>query len=138
MSTTRPRQRKQQPLAILLVEDQPDVREMYAEYLRWRGHVVREATDGRTAVDLASESPPDAIVMDLSLPHVDGVEAIVQLKRDPRTARVPVVICTAYIPGERAMRALGAAGYEHYVTKPCLPEELLAAIQGVLSRSRVA
>ena len=130
--------RRESPLSILIVEDQPDVLAMYAEYFRWRGHAVHEASDGRTAVARAAESPPDAIVMDLSLPHVDGVEAIVRLKQDPRTSKVPIVICTAYLPGERAMRTLEAAGYQHYVTKPCLPEDLLAAVQGVVSRSRAA
>jgi two-component system OmpR family response regulator len=130
--------RRRSPLSILLVEDESDVREMYAEYFRWRGHVVCEAADGSAAVALASEFRPDAIVMDLSLPRGDGVEAIVRLKQDPRTSHVPIVICTAYLPGERTMRALEAAGYQHYVTKPCLPEELLAAIRGVLRPSRAA
>src|SRR5213593_3913999 len=115
-------------LDILVVDDDRDTREMYAEYFRWQGCDVREAADTGSALELAFECPPSVIIMDLSLPQIGGVEAVQRLRRDPRTASVPVIICTAYLPGDRAIRALTAAGYNAYITKPVLPQELFTEI----------
>lgn len=116
---------------VLLVDDYPDAREMYSEYLKFSGFDVVEAANGKEALERAVESTPDIILMDLSLPIMDGWEATRRLKADQRTADIPVVALTGHaLSGlsEGAQRA-GCAGF---VTKPCLPEDLVKKIRTVL------
>ena len=122
-SGTRPR--------VLLVDDYPDAREMYSEYLQSSGFDVIEAGNGMEALQRAAESAPDIILMDLSLPVMDGWEATRRLKADPRTAQIPVVALTGH---ELAGISEGAkkAGCDAFVTKPCLPDELVKEIKRVL------
>lgn len=109
---------------VLIVDDFDDNREMYAEYLRERGICVAEARDGYEAIRKTIDLSPDLVVMDLSLPGLDGWEATRRLRADPRTAQVPVVAVTGYALGTQADRAR-AAGCDDVLTKPLLPEELL-------------
>ena len=76
---------------VLVVDDYPDAREMYAEYLKYSGFDVIEAGNGREALDRALDSAPDIILMDLSLPVMDGWEATRRLKADKLTAGIPIV-----------------------------------------------
>ena len=91
-----------QPL-ILVVEDYPDAREMYAEYLRFSGFRVAEARNGEEALARARQEVPDVVLMDLALPLMDGWEATRRLKSDPRTARqyAPVVPMAPALPPRR-------------------------------------
>ena len=122
---------------VLIVDDDRDQRDMYSRYLTSRGFPVLLATHGGEAVDLARQTRPDAIVMDLSMPHVDGWEATRRLKRDPLTRDIPVIACTGLVMGSSAERALDA-GCDAYVTKPCLPKDLVTEIRRVLARVRRA
>ncbi len=115
---------------ILLVEDYQDAREMYAELLELSGFRVVQAVDGEDAVRQASDLVPDVILMDLSMPGVDGHEATRRLKASPRTAGIPVAIMSG-MPTE-VMRATGA---DACVRKPCPPEELVAEVQRLLART---
>ena len=117
----------------LIVDDDADQREMYGRYLTARGFPVLLATHGGEAVELAWQARPDAIVMDLSMPHVDGWEATRRLKRDPHTRNIPVIACTGHVVGTSAERAFDA-GCDAYVTKPCLPKDLVLEIRRVLTR----
>jgi PleD family two-component response regulator len=90
---TEAQQGEVQPL-ILVVEDYPDAREMYAEYLRFSGFRVAEARNGEEALARARQEVPDVVLMDLALPLMDGWEATRRLKSDPRTARTLVVALT--------------------------------------------
>jgi len=117
----------------LIVEDNEDLRSIYARYLRSRGFRVETASDGRSAVSQIVETRPDLVVMDLSLPHLTGWEATRRLRRDPRTMRIPVIACTGHVSGWSVEHALDA-GCDAYVVKPCSPEDLLAEIQRVLAR----
>lgn len=104
---------------------------MYCEYLKFSGFDVIEAADGREALQRAAESGPDIILMDLSLPVMDGWEATRRLKADHRTAKIPVVALTGHaLAGvfESARRA----GCDAFVTKPCLPEDLVEKIRNIL------
>lgn len=125
--------REARPL-ILLVDDYGDNRAMYARYLVHAGYRVEEATNGIEALDKAGAVRPDLIVMDLSLPVMDGWEATRRLKADPRTNHIPVLALTGHALGNHEREA-NAAGCDGYVTKPCLPEELAARIQDMLVRS---
>ncbi len=116
---------------VLVVDDYADAREMYSEYLQFSGFDVVEAANGMEALQRAVEDRPDIILMDLSLPVMDGWEATRRLKADGRTANIPVVALTGHaLAGisEGAMRA----GCDAFVTKPCLPEDLVREIRKVL------
>ena len=116
---------------VLIVDDFQDNREMYAEFLRFSGLRVEEATNGLEALEKAATLLPDLIVMDLSLPGIDGWEATRRLKSDGATKHIPVLALTGhalagYSEGARQ------AGCDGFITKPCLPETLLAEIQRTL------
>ena len=119
---------------VLLVDDYPDAREMYSEYLQFSGFDVVEAANGIEALASALERTPDIILMDLSLPVMDGWEATRRLRADDRTASIPVVALTGHaLAGisEGAKRA----GCDAFVTKPCLPEDLVKEIRKVLDEN---
>jgi two-component system cell cycle response regulator DivK len=125
---------KSQRPCVLLVDDYPDAREMYSEYLQYSGFDVIEAGNGIEALQQAAERSPDIILMDLSLPVMDGWEATRRLKADHRTAGIPVVALTGHaLAGisEGARRA----GCDAFITKPCLPEDLVKEIRKVLDQS---
>jgi two-component system, cell cycle response regulator DivK len=116
---------------VLLVDDYPDAREMYTEYLEFSGFEVVQAVNGMEALARAADSAPDIILMDLSLPIMDGWEATRRLKADAQTASIPVVALTGH---ELAGLPEGArrAGCDAFVTKPCLPEDLVQEIRKIL------
>jgi CheY-like chemotaxis protein len=132
-SAARPRPKT--PL-ILVVDDYADNREMYSAYLRFQGLEVVEAANGTEALEHAFERLPDLVVMDLSLPGVDGWEATRLLKADARTKHIPVIAVTGHALAGAPERA-AEAGCDGFLTKPCLPEDLLREIQRMLEqRSR--
>jgi two-component system cell cycle response regulator DivK len=122
---------KEQRPRVLLVDDYPDAREMYAEYLQFSGFDVVEAANGMEALQRAIESAPDIILMDLSLPVMDGWEATRRLKSDERTAPIPVVALTGHALAGISEGAR-KAGCDAFITKPCLPEDLVREIRNVL------
>jgi two-component system cell cycle response regulator DivK len=118
---------------VLVVDDYPDAREMYTEYLEYTGFEVVQAANGREALKQAIETRPDIILMDLSLPVMDGWEATRRLKADARTAHIPVVALTGHALAGISEGAK-EAGCDGFVTKPCLPEDLVKEIRKVLER----
>src|SRR5581483_7368122 len=102
---------------ILVVDDFPDGRELLAEYLRFRGFDVIEATSGDEAIALTQRLRPDVVLMDLGMPHVDGWEATRRLKGDPATANTLIVAVTAHALTTEMDAAL-AAGCDAVVAKP--------------------
>jgi two-component system, cell cycle response regulator DivK len=116
---------------VLLVDDYPDAREMYSEYLQFSGFDVVQAANGMEALQQALEANPDIILMDLSLPVMDGWEATRRLKADKRTAAIPVVALTGHALAGISEGAK-KAGCDAFVTKPCLPEDLVKEIQRIL------
>ena len=117
---------------VLVVDDYPDAREMYAEYLRYSGFDVIEAANGMEALERAFDSAPDIILMDLSLPVMDGWEATRRLKANKLTAGIPIVAVTGHALAG-ILEGAKQAGCDAFVTKPCLPEDLVKEIQKVLS-----
>ena len=115
---------------VLLVDDARDSREMYAFFLRTAGYAVHESTDGAHAVTLAIDVRPDVIVMDLTLPLLDGFSAIARLAEHPETASIPVVVLSAHTfpDDERRARAAGAAAF---LGKPCHPDLLASTVRSV-------
>lgn len=119
---------------ILIAEDNYDQQALYASYFLAQGFRVQTARDGEAAFERALASVPDVIVMDLSMPRIDGWEVTRRLKQDARTKRVPVIACTAHAFGPAVERAL-VAGCVAYVVKPCLPEDLFREVLRILAQS---
>ena len=116
---------------ILVVDDYQDAREMYAEYLQFSGFRVAEARNGNEAVSQAFSLLPDLILMDLSLPGMDGWEATKLLKADERTRHIPVVALTGHALAG-ASEGAKKAGCDSFVTKPCLPDDLVVEVRRML------
>jgi two-component system cell cycle response regulator DivK len=121
---------------VLVVDDMEDGREICAEYLSFCKYRVATAEDGLEALAKASELLPDVILMDLSLPRLDGWEATRRLKENERTRSIPVIALTAHALMDAKETAL-AAGCDAVVIKPCLPRDLEIEIRRMLE-SRAA
>lgn len=120
------------PPTVLVVDDYQDNREMYAEYLGFQGFRVIEATNGMEALALAVSARPDVILMDLSLPGLDGWEATRRLKADPRTRHVPVIALSGHVMARHTQSAL-EAGCDDFLAKPCLPEAIVARLRAAIA-----
>ncbi len=116
-----------QPL-VLVVDDYPDAREMYAEWLRVCGYRVATAGTVDEALALTHDLAPTVILMDLSLPGVDGFEATRQLKAASRTRHIPVLAVSGHACAETSRRAL-EAGCDGFLVKPTPLQEVVAAIE---------
>lgn len=116
---------------ILVVDDYQDAREMYAEYLQYSGFRVAEARNGNEAVTQARALRPDLILMDLSLPGMDGWEATRVLKADEETKHIPIVALTGHALAG-ASEGARKAGCDSFVTKPCLPDDLVVEVRRML------
>ena len=119
---------------ILLVEDNEMNREMLSRRLSRRGFEVITATNGQASIDMAASQQPDLILMDLSLPVVDGWDATRRLKANPATRRIPVLALTAHaMDGEREKSL--AAGCDEFDTKPIDIDRLLLKIWSLLEKN---
>ena len=112
---------------ILIVEDFDDAREMYRDYLEFSGFRVETARDGRDGIEKARALLPDLILMDLSLPVIDGWEATRLLKADPATKHMLIVALSAHALATEGERAR-SAGCDGFIPKPCLPPDLVSEI----------
>jgi CheY-like chemotaxis protein len=119
-----------QPL-VLLAEDFEDARELYRDYLEFSGFSVRTAANGREAIDLAVSLMPDVILMDASMPVLDGWQATKELKGNAATRHIPILALTAHAFDDARQEAK-AAGCDGFVTKPCLPDDLVAKVRATL------
>jgi two-component system, cell cycle response regulator DivK len=120
-------------MKILLVEDNEMNRDMLARRLQRRGFDVVVAVDGVQGIALAEAEAPDAILMDMSLPELDGWEATRRLKQAPTTRAIPVIALTAHAMSDDRDRAL-AAGCDDYETKPIELARLIAKIEALQAR----
>ena len=118
---------------ILLVEDNEMNRDMLSRRLQRRGYEVVIAADGGQGVALAQAERPDLILMDMSLPVLDGWEATRRLKADPDTSAIPIIALTAHAMSGDQQKAL-AAGCDDYDTKPVDLNSLLAKIEARLTK----
>jgi two-component system, cell cycle response regulator DivK len=118
---------------ILLIEDNEMNRDMLSRRLAKRGYEVVVAVDGREGVDKARTEAPALVLMDMSLPVLDGWEATRELRADPATQAIPVIALTAHAMAGDRERAL-AAGCDDFDTKPIELERLLGKIEALLAR----
>jgi len=122
---------------ILLVEDHEDNRIVYRTVLQHFGYTVLEAFDGEEGIRRAREELPDLILMDISIPRIDGWEATRMLKADPATQRIPIIALTAHaLPEDRAQAV--SVGCDGYLAKPIEPRRVLEEVQRALECVRPA
>jgi len=120
---------------VLVVDDDSEVRGLVAGALRRDGYTVLEAGDGPAALDAAQRLLPDLVLLDMTLPGMDGVEVARRLKASPMLAGIPVLALSALTQSAVRDRAL-AAGCARYLTKPCPPAALRDAVAQTLAGSR--
>ncbi len=118
---------------VLVVEDEEDILELITYNLVKEGYRPAGVTSGEDSLDKVRSDPPDAVVLDLMLPGIDGLEVCKTLKRDPRTQNIPIVMLTA--KGEEADIVTGLElGADDYIVKPFSPRVLVARLKAVLRR----
>ena len=113
---------------MLLVEDNEDNRIIYSTVLRHVGYEVLEAGDGKQAVSLARSAKPDLILMDISIPEMDGWEATRILRQDPETSGIPIIALTAHALQDDRERAI-QVGFTSYLAKPIEPRAVVAEVR---------
>jgi len=120
---------------ILVVEDEREIQELLAHYLRKEGFTPVLAADGETALSKARKEKPDLVLLDILLPKSDGLEVLRAIRSDVGLARTPVVMLTA--KGDETDRVVGLElGADDYIPKPFSPREVVARIKAILRRSR--
>ncbi|HYE34024.1 response regulator [Methylocaldum sp.] len=118
---------KDESKRILVVDDNTDAVESLALLLELEGHEVKTALDGPTALELASDFQPQAVLLDIGLPGMDGYEVARRLRETPEMSKALIIAITGY--GQQEDRALTkAAGFDHHLVKPVDPEELGALL----------
>lgn len=113
---------------ILIVEDSPEGRDVYATALQAEGYAVVEAADGAEGIRMATGRRPDLVLMNVSMPHVSGVDAVEILKSHPVTERVPILIITGH-ESPRVREMAWEAGCDDYLPKPLAPADLIEAVR---------
>src|SRR3977135_3821468 len=122
------------PTRILVVEDDPDIAALVARYLDKAGFVTECAASGRDALQAIAARAPSLLVLDLMLPHVDGLEVCRIVRGNDATAAIPIIMLTAR--AEESERIVGLElGADDYLTKPFSPNELVARVRALLRRA---
>ena len=121
------------PASILIADDYDDNRELLRLMLEAEGYPVREARDGREALDAAREDLPAVALIDLSMPSLDGWGLLRELRADEHTRLVPCVAVTAFASDQDRQRAL-EAGFDAYISKPFRSKELIELVNGLVRR----
>lgn len=119
---------------ILLVDDNADNLDIYQVMLEHAGHTVLLASDGAAAVSAVRENRPDLVIMDVSMPVMDGLEATRILKADPATANIRIVALTAHAMADDRARVFDA-GCDGYLAKPLEPKALVEEVKKILGTS---
>jgi two-component system cell cycle response regulator DivK len=117
---------------ILVVEDQPDSRQIIRDMLAGTDYEITEAENGEEALTAIEKERPDLILMDIQLPVMDGYTATNQIKADPALRSIPIIAVTSYALASEEKKAR-AAGCDDYVTKPFSPRQLLGKIRQYLA-----
>jgi len=125
------------PMRILIVEDDPDISELVGRYLDKAGFMTERIASGREALTAIVARPPELLVLDLMLPHVDGLEVCRVLRANETTASIPIIMLTAR--AEESERIVGLElGADDYLAKPFSPNELVARVRALLRRAHRA
>jgi two-component system, cell cycle response regulator DivK len=119
---------------ILIVEDNEKNRKLERDVLQFHGYQTVEAETGEEGVRLAQASPPALVLMDIQLPGINGIEALSQLRADPRTRGIPVIAVTASAMTQDRQKIM-AAGFDAYQSKPINVKEFVAAVRQTLDQT---
>ncbi len=122
---------------ILIVEDEPNIVKLISIRLERLGHSINAADNGVTALEIARASMPDLILLDVMIPLLNGFQVLQQLKADPTTAPIPVLLLTAR-GHERDIAAGLECGADDYIVKPFSFPELISRVSSALARHRVS
>ena len=122
---------KVEPKKIIIVEDEPDTAEMFAEMMRLSGHQVLKSYGGTSAIALISHEVPDVVVLDVMMPDLSGLEVLRYMRRDPRLEKIPVIVVSAKSLPSDIKDGLDA-GANIYLTKPVAFQDLNTAVRQVL------
>ena len=117
---------------VLIVEDNEESRDIYATALRQKGYHVLQAADGAEGIRMATDERPEIVIMNISMPIVNGVDAVEVLKAHPATERIPVLIVTGHSTGTIREMAW-EAGCDEYLFKPVSPAALTEAVERCLT-----
>jgi CheY-like chemotaxis protein len=117
--------------SILIVEDHPTMREAMRLVLEHEGFEIKAAADGQSALTMARDEPPDLMFLDMNLPGASGADILQELKSDPRTSPIRVIVITAV--GEEGREFALSLGADEYFTKPFSPLALLRTVERVLA-----
>jgi len=122
-------------MRILIVEDDPDIAELVARYLDKAGFATERVSSGRDALQAVAARAPDLMVLDLMLPHVDGIEVCRTVRANEKTAALPIIMLTAR--ADESERIVGLElGADDYLAKPFSPGELVARVRALLRRAQ--
>lgn len=121
---------------VLVVEDSPEGRDIYTTALEAAGFDVAQAADGAEGIRLATESTPDAVVMNVAMPHVNGVDAVEILKAHPATQHIPILVVTGHGSTPSIRDGAWEAGCDDFLAKPVSPADLVAAVEKCITEYR--
>ncbi len=111
----------------LIVDDEPSIRQMLIDMLSILNFTVSEARDGVEALEYLQETQPDVVVLDIMMPRMDGLALTEKLRREPKTANLPIIILSAKMAVEEGLKA----GADRYLCKPVFMNELLDNVQQI-------
>jgi DNA-binding response OmpR family regulator len=120
-----------QPKSVIIVEDEPEAADMFAEMMRLNGFTVRKSSGGRIAMNMIAHEKPDAVLLDVMIPDISGLEVLRFMKRDPNLSDIPVVIVSARSQASDIQEGLDA-GARVYLIKPVSYPELISAVNNAL------
>jgi len=116
---------------ILVVDDNEDVAQITASFLTAKGYLVEVAHDGRRALELIQNAPPDCVLLDIMMPHMSGIQVLNYLKENAATASIPVILVTAKSRDEDVLTGY-KEGADYYITKPFSSQQLIYGVRLVL------
>ena len=125
-----------EPQKIVIVEDEPDTAEMFAEMMRLSGYHVLKSYGGTPAIALITKENPDVVVLDVMMPDLSGLEVLRYLRRDPRLEQIPVVVVSAKSLPSDIKDGLDA-GANKYLTKPVTFQDLNAAVKDLIKKQQL-
>lgn len=119
---------------ILVVDDEPDIRQLIAFTLQFAGHKISQAANGSDAVEMTLQTQPDLIIMDVRMPKMNGYEACQIIKKTDATQHIPIVFLSAKVQDEDVTAGI-TVGAAEYIMKPFSPQELMQRIDEILNNA---
>lgn len=122
---------------ILIVDDDLTLLEMYVERIKAEGAIVLEAKDGEEALTISRQNKPSIILLDIMMPKVNGFDVLKELKSDPETSEIPVIVLTALSDDQKKQQALALGATDFIVKSESLPIDVIEKIRRILSSDNI-